>query len=162
MSSSACGQRAKLKDALIAGGGAGMMEAVVCHPLGTSPGKREAPPLISVRHHQGPHAALSTRKSPGSTCSAIKSTASDSNAQAKRRGFIRTGGDIVKRETPLGLYKGLGAVLTGIIPKMAIRFTSYDWYKQLLRDKETEAISTRGTFLGDFSLQPLMIHRDRH
>lgn len=51
---------------------------------------------------------------------------------APRRGFVRTGVEIVKRETPLGLYKGLGAVLTGIVPKMAIRFTSFEWYKQLL------------------------------
>lgn len=64
-----------------------------------------------------------------------------------KRGFVRTGADIVKRETPLGLYKGLGAVMTGIIPKMAIRFTSFESYKQLLADKETGAISGRGTFL---------------
>lgn len=51
---------------------------------------------------------------------------------APRRGFVRTGMEIVKRETPLGLYKGLGAVLTGIVPKMAIRFTSFEWYKQVL------------------------------
>ena len=51
---------------------------------------------------------------------------------APRRGFVRTGMEIVRRETPLGLYKGLGAVLTGIVPKMAIRFTSFEWYKQLL------------------------------
>lgn len=50
----------------------------------------------------------------------------------KRRGFIATGAEIARKETPLGLYKGLGAVLTGIVPKMAIRFTSYEWYKQLL------------------------------
>jgi len=50
----------------------------------------------------------------------------------KRRGFIQTGVEIARKETPLGLYKGLGAVLTGIVPKMAIRFTSYEWYKQLL------------------------------
>lgn len=54
----------------------------------------------------------------------------------KRRGFIKTGAEIVRKETPLGLYKGLGAVLTGIIPKMAIRFTSYEWYKQMLANKE--------------------------
>jgi solute carrier family 25 (mitochondrial citrate transporter), member 1 len=53
----------------------------------------------------------------------------------KRRGFIKTGIEIAKKETPLGLYKGLGAVLTGIIPKMAIRFTSYEWYKQLLANQ---------------------------
>ena len=55
---------------------------------------------------------------------------------AKRRGFIKTGTEIVRKETPLALYKGLGAVLTGIVPKMAIRFTSYEWYKQMLATKE--------------------------
>lgn len=64
----------------------------------------------------------------------------------KRRGFVETGAQIVKRESPLGLYKGLGAVLTGIIPKMAIRFTSYEWYKQLLAGQDG-TISGGGTFL---------------
>lgn len=64
-----------------------------------------------------------------------------------KRGFIRTGADIVKRETPLGLYKGLGAVMTGIVPKMAIRFTSFEWYRQLLADGPTGSVSGRGTFL---------------
>ena len=71
-----------------------------------------------------------------------------SGVQAKRRSFWTTGKEIVKRETPLGLYKGLGAVLTGIVPKMAIRFTSYEWYKQLLADKETGSVSGRATFFG--------------
>nr|ACO57106.1 truncated mitochondrial succinate-fumerate antiporter [Aspergillus nidulans] len=88
---------------LIAGGGAGMMEALVCHPLDT----------IKVRMQ------LSRRSTaPG----------------VKPRGFVKTGVEIVKKETALGLYKGLGAVLGGIIPKMAIRFTSYEQYKQLLAD----------------------------
>jgi len=39
---------------------------------------------------------------------------------------------IVQRESPLALYKGLGAVTTGIIPKMAIRFTSYEYYKSII------------------------------
>ncbi|KAF4548736.1 putative mitochondrial carrier protein 20 [Elsinoe fawcettii] len=99
---------------LIAGGGAGMMEALACHPLDT----------IKVRMQ------LSRRaRAPGQ----------------KRRGFIKTGVEIVKRETPLGLYKGLGAVLTGIIPKMAIRFTSYEWYKQLLANPDG-TIASKGTF----------------
>ena len=71
--------------------------------------------------------------------------------QAKRRGFLTTGKEIVKRETPLGLYKGLGAVLTGIVPKMAIRFTSYDIYKQLLANKTTGAVSGQATFFGTFN-----------
>lgn len=56
----------------------------------------------------------------------------------------------MRRETALGLYKGLGAVLGGIIPKMAIRFTSYEYYKQLLANKETLEISRKGTFLGEW------------
>lgn len=55
----------------------------------------------------------------------------------------------MRRETALGLYKGLGAVLGGIIPKMAIRFTSYEYYKQLLASKETMEVSRKGTFLGE-------------
>ncbi|KAK4941161.1 Mitochondrial succinate-fumarate transporter [Elasticomyces elasticus] len=100
---------------LIAGGGAGMMEALVCHPLDT----------IKVRMQ------LSRRgRTPGT----------------KKRGFIATGRDIVRKETAFGLYKGLGAVLTGIVPKMAIRFTSYEWYKQFLANKDG-VVTSQATFL---------------
>lgn len=66
---------------------------------------------------------------------------------APKRGFIKTGVEIVRKETALGLYKGLGAVMTGIVPKMAIRFTSFEWYKQLLVNRDTGMISGKGTFL---------------
>ncbi|GKT89042.1 succinate fumarate mitochondrial transporter [Colletotrichum tofieldiae] len=66
---------------------------------------------------------------------------------APKRGFIRTGVEIVKKETPLGLYKGLGAVLTGIVPKMAIRFTSFEGYKQALADQQTGIVSGQATFM---------------
>jgi Mitochondrial carrier protein len=69
-------------------------------------------------------------------------------AQVKPRSFVATGMDIMRRETALALYKGLGAVLGGIVPKMAIRFTSYEYYKQILADKETWQISLKGTFVG--------------
>lgn len=102
---------------LIAGGGAGMMEALVCHPLDT----------IKVRMQ------LSRRgRTPGT----------------KKRGFYQTGKDIVKRETAFGLYKGLGAVLSGIVPKMAIRFTSYEWYKQALANNDG-VVTSKATFLGE-------------
>lgn len=65
---------------------------------------------------------------------------------AKRRGLIKTGTEIVRKETPLGLYKGLGAVLTGIVPKMAIRFTSYEWYKQMLASSSGD-VSGSANFL---------------
>lgn len=55
---------------------------------------------------------------------------------------------IVRRETPLALYKGLGAVLSGIVPKMAIRFASFEAYKSHL----AQATGTNGVgniFLGE-------------
>ena len=67
---------------------------------------------------------------------------------AKRRGFIETGMGIARKETPLGLYKGLGAVLTGIVPKMAIRFTSYEWYKQLLAGQGGQVSGSANFFAG--------------
>ncbi|KAK0529182.1 Mitochondrial succinate-fumarate transporter [Tilletia horrida] len=65
----------------------------------------------------------------------------------KARGFFATGAHIVRRETPLGLYKGLGAVVAGIVPKMAIRFMSFEYYKNALADKTTGKTSPSGVFL---------------
>ncbi|KAI0352056.1 mitochondrial carrier [Trametes cingulata] len=65
----------------------------------------------------------------------------------KPRGFLATGAMIVRRETPLALYKGLGAVLSGIVPKMAIRFASFEKYKAWLADKETGKTSVGNIFL---------------
>lgn len=69
----------------------------------------------------------------------------------KPRGFFATGAYIVRRETPLGLYKGLGAVVAGIVPKMAIRFMSFEYYKAALADRETGVTSARGVFLGAYA-----------
>ena len=68
---------------------------------------------------------------------------------AVRKGFIRTGRDIVAKEQFFALYKGLGAVLSGIVPKMAIRFTAYESYKQMLANADG-VVSTKGTFLGTY------------
>ncbi|KAA1476471.1 mitochondrial carrier [Dentipellis sp. KUC8613] len=65
----------------------------------------------------------------------------------KARGFLATGAMIVRRETPLALYKGLGAVLSGIVPKMAIRFASFEAYKGWLADPETGKTSVGNIFL---------------
>jgi len=65
----------------------------------------------------------------------------------KPRGFLATGAMIVRRETPLALYKGLGAVLSGIVPKMAIRFASFEAYKSRLADKETGVTSVGNIFI---------------
>eukprot|EP00984_Skeletonema_dohrnii_P008051 scaffold2949_cov92-Skeletonema_dohrnii-CCMP3373.AAC.2 len=39
---------------------------------------------------------------------------------------------IIQREGPMALYKGLTAVYTGIVPKMAIRFVSFEYYRDVL------------------------------
>lgn len=65
----------------------------------------------------------------------------------KPRGFLATGVYIARRETPLALYKGLGAVLSGIVPKMAIRFASFETYKSLLADKTTGKTSVGNIFI---------------
>ncbi|QEU58932.1 Sfc1 [Kluyveromyces lactis] len=101
---------------LIAGGGAGLMEGLCCHPLDT----------IKVRMQIYKNAAGSGVKAPG---------------------FIKTGGEIYRNEGFLAFYKGLGAVVIGITPKMAIRFSSYEFYRTLLADKETGKVSTGNTFI---------------
>lgn len=97
---------------LIAGGTAGLFEALCCHPLDT----------IKVRMQL-------YRKS-----------------GQKPPGFIKTGVNIVQKEGFLSLYKGLGAVIIGIVPKMGIRFSSYEYYRSLLYAPDG-SITTGQTFL---------------
>lgn len=61
----------------------------------------------------------------------------------------------MQRETPLALYKGLGAVLSGIVPKMAIRFASFEAYKDWLADKSTGKTSAPMVFVGESTLNAL-------
>lgn len=100
---------------LVAGGSAGLMEALVCHPLDT----------IKVRMQLYRRTAGSGVKPPG---------------------FIKTGAGIVKNEAFFSLYKGLGAVCIGIVPKMAIRFSSFEYYKTLFK-KPDGSITTAQTFV---------------
>lgn len=46
-----------------------------------------------------------------------------------KRGPIATASRIVSHEGFFALYKGLSAVMAGIVPKMAVRFTSFEAYK---------------------------------
>lgn len=61
-------------------------------------------------------------------------------------GPLGTAKRIVQREGFLALYKGLTAVYTGIIPKMAIRFVAFEQYKDLLADHTPLGRSTTATF----------------
>ncbi|KAI7867686.1 mitochondrial carrier domain-containing protein [Spinellus fusiger] len=101
---------------LIAGGAAGFMESCICHPLDT----------IKVRMQ------LAKNIQRGAT--------------GKRLGFAGVGLKIIRNESFWGLYKGLGAVVSGIVPKMAIRFSSFELYKEWLAD-ETGHVSTSSVFL---------------
>ncbi|CAO3695621.1 unnamed protein product [Umbelopsis ramanniana] len=102
---------------LIAGGSAGLVEACTCHPLDT----------IKVRMQL----SKSGSRSKG----------------GKRLGFFGVGARIVRNESVWALYKGLGAVVSGIVPKMAIRFSSFEFYKSVLADQETQKVTTKATFL---------------
>ncbi|KAJ1539491.1 hypothetical protein HK405_012866, partial [Cladochytrium tenue] len=64
-----------------------------------------------------------------------------------RPGFIGVGVQIVQKEGFFALYKGLGAVVSGIVPKMAIRFSSFEYYKEMLADATTKKTSPGGVFV---------------
>ncbi|CAR29813.1 hypothetical protein ZYGR_0AD04990 [Zygosaccharomyces rouxii] len=68
-------------------------------------------------------------------------------ATFKPPGFLKTGVSIFSNEGFIALYRGLGAVVIGIIPKMAIRFSSYEYYRGLLANRETGRVSTANTFI---------------
>ncbi|KAI9351167.1 mitochondrial carrier domain-containing protein [Zopfochytrium polystomum] len=127
MSSKSAAPAAKPKRSLaihlLAGGVAGCCEALTCHPLDT----------IKVR--------LQLRS--GKVIKNLTGAA----AKAPKQGFIGVGMQIVQKEGFFALYKGLGAVVSGIVPKMAIRFSSFEFYKELLADKETKKTSSGGVFI---------------
>jgi solute carrier family 25 citrate transporter 1 len=54
---------------------------------------------------------------------------------------------IAQKEGFLSLYKGLGAVVSGIVPKMAIRFSSFEAYKEYLADPVTGTTNSMGIFM---------------
>ncbi|KAJ2458049.1 Mitochondrial succinate-fumarate transporter [Coemansia sp. RSA 2424] len=110
--------KTSLSTHLLAGGAAGLAEAMCCHPLDT----------IKVRMQ------LKNSRRAAIDASAPKS-------------FLGVGQRIVQREGVRALYKGLGAVVSGIVPKMAIRFSSFEYYKTLLANKETGVVPTSGVFL---------------
>uniref|UniRef100_A0A060TI63 ARAD1D36432p n=1 Tax=Blastobotrys adeninivorans TaxID=409370 RepID=A0A060TI63_BLAAD len=131
---------------LIAGGTAGCMEAVTCHPLDTIKVRMQlrrravqAAKQVTPNSSPATAAAQEAVNATGESLAALKSQ--------KPKGFVRTGIDIVKKETPLGLYKGLGAVITGITPKMALRFSTYEFLKRKLAPSDGSPISAGRTFV---------------
>ncbi|KAL1935550.1 hypothetical protein VTP01DRAFT_4690 [Rhizomucor pusillus] len=104
---------------LVAGGTAGLMEACTCHPLDT----------IKVRMQ-------------------LSKNVNRSLGGAKKLGFAGVGMRIVQNESFWALYKGLGAVVSGIVPKMAIRFSSFELYKSWMADANGKVSTTAIFFAG--------------
>jgi solute carrier family 25 citrate transporter 1 len=87
-------------------------------------------------------ASIPTRMAPGSLRDATVSAATTAIPVTNNGvpattvtgglGPFGTAKRIIQREGIVALYKGLTAVYTGIIPKMAIRFVSFEYYKEVL------------------------------
>ncbi|CAF9909739.1 hypothetical protein IMSHALPRED_008456 [Imshaugia aleurites] len=72
-------------------------------------------------------------------------------AKGQTQGLIKTIAAI-SQQSPLAFYKGFGPVFTGIIPKMGIRFLSFEYYKSMLADTRLAnpsdgTLTDQGTFL---------------
>lgn len=75
----------------------------------------------------------------------IKPIAGRGTVQASL-GPVGTARRIIQREGFFALYKGLTAVYTGIVPKMAIRFVTFEQYKDWLAEYTPLGRSTSATF----------------
>lgn len=134
---------------LIAGGTAGFVESSICHPLDTIKTR------MQLRRQQSTIQAVRARSSmmePGMTRSmssmaepkfgALYPSTVDShppravirNQTTKASmGPLGTARRIIEREGFFSLYKGLTAVYCGIIPKMAVRFVTFEQYREALQ-----------------------------
>lgn len=89
--------------------------------------KQRLPPVSS--------ATSTVIKSSSSTTTATTTAAAaatNSPTVVATLGPFGTARRIIQREGPMALYKGLTAVYTGIVPKMAIRFVSFEYYRDVL------------------------------
>jgi hypothetical protein len=91
-------------------------------------------PGFSMRPTSAPvgHATVHIKPNPGVVTASL--------------GPFGTAKRIVQREGFIALYKGLTAVYTGIVPKMAIRFVSFEYYRDVLATHTPLGTSSYGTF----------------
>ena len=100
-----------------------MIEALTCNPLGGYNSRSDAG-LLADQAFPRDTIKVRMQLSSRNRCSIEVS-----------RGFVKTTLTIIQDETVVGLYRRLGVVLRGIIPKMVIRFSNFEAYKQLLADQ---------------------------
>lgn len=61
-----------------------------------------------------------------------------------KMGPFSTAQRIVRNEGFGALYKGLSAVMAGIVPKMAVRFSSFEYYKVRERSGDVVRVAKGG------------------
>lgn len=88
---------------------------------------KAAPVGAAALHDPGLHLGAAKE---GATTVTIKASKHNPHTVQAPLGPIGTARRIVEREGFFALYKGLTAVWTGIIPKMAIRFVSFEQYRE--------------------------------
>lgn len=127
------GSKAKTKDPLMhlfAGGIAGFMESASCHPLDTIKtriqlaSKNAAAAAATV-------AATATATAPTGKGS-VKAVGVAAASSSSGDGSFIVAREIIQSEGFFGLYRGLNAVMAGIVPKMAARFWSFEALKEWL------------------------------
>lgn len=133
---------------LVAGGAAGLVESSICHPLDTIKTRmqlrRQQSTIEAVRARSSLHEPGMTRRAMSSLVepkmTPLHSSLSEPGGLKIARppvkaslGPIGTARRIIQREGFFSLYKGLTAVYMGIIPKMAIRFLSFEQYREKLQ-----------------------------
>lgn len=69
-------------------------------------------------------------------------------AGGSTHGLFMTGYRIISKESFPALYKGLTAVYMGIVPKMAVRFSSFESYKQMLAGPDGKVSQVATFFAG--------------
>lgn len=140
---------------LVAGGCAGLVESSICHPLDTIKTRMQlrrqttsvekvvvkmrnslVEPALRLQHSMQEPRILKAAggiHEPGlhigRHASSTSVTVHPHTVRAPL-GPIGTARRIVEREGFTALYKGLTAVWTGIVPKMAIRFVSFEQYRE--------------------------------
>jgi solute carrier family 25 citrate transporter 1 len=138
---------------LIAGGCAGLVESSICHPLDTVKTMMQ---LQNNNNNNNPSNISTRRQSPliepFSTSSRVKKRGLSTSSIRRvtfptiGHGPIGTARQIVQQDGFLSLYRGLTAVYTGIVPKMAIRFLTFEQYKDWLSVHTHLGRSTSATF----------------
>jgi solute carrier family 25 citrate transporter 1 len=141
---------------LFAGGIAGFVESSVCHPLDTIKTRmqlrRQQCTIQAVRARSSLHEPGMSTRSYSSLAepkfTPLHSSLSEPSSIHKPNihhaptsppvvtaslGPIGTARRIIQREGFFSLYKGLTAVYAGIVPKMAIRFLTFEQYREAMQ-----------------------------